>query len=80
MVVDDDRVLVLTFMYDCRFDENSSLRCEMARKNMYIRDMEPNKRARPNAPPATVYVPRKFGLRVFERERHADGEQTHVDG
>ncbi|KAG2493881.1 hypothetical protein HYH03_007818 [Edaphochlamys debaryana] len=34
-----------------RFDEASSLRCEMARKNMYIRDMEPNKRARPNAPP-----------------------------
>ncbi|EFJ50055.1 hypothetical protein VOLCADRAFT_104008 [Volvox carteri f. nagariensis] len=35
-----------------RFDENSSLRCEMARKNMYIRDMEPNKRSRPNAPQA----------------------------
>ncbi|PNW79726.1 hypothetical protein CHLRE_08g364700v5 [Chlamydomonas reinhardtii] len=31
-----------------RFDENSSLRAEMARKNMYIKDMEPNaKRARP---------------------------------
>ncbi|KAG2427887.1 hypothetical protein HYH02_014491 [Chlamydomonas schloesseri] len=31
-----------------RFDENSTLRAEMARKNMYIKDMEPNaKRARP---------------------------------
>ncbi|GIL93367.1 hypothetical protein Vretifemale_20767 [Volvox reticuliferus] len=38
-----------------RFDENSSLRCEMARKNMYIRDMEPNKRPRPNAPPTGSY-------------------------
>ncbi|GFR49169.1 hypothetical protein Agub_g11191 [Astrephomene gubernaculifera] len=33
-----------------RFDEVSTLRCEMARKNMYIRDMEPNKRQRPNPP------------------------------
>ncbi|PNH03464.1 Cell wall integrity protein scw1 [Tetrabaena socialis] len=34
-----------------RFDDQSSLRCEMARKNMYIREMEPNKRPRPSGPP-----------------------------
>lgn len=35
----------------CRFDEVSSLRCEVARKNMYIKD-DPNKRPRMAAPPA----------------------------
>ncbi|KXZ42804.1 hypothetical protein GPECTOR_117g369 [Gonium pectorale] len=34
-----------------RFDETSTLRSEMARKNMYIRDMEPNKRPRTSGPP-----------------------------
>ncbi|GLC43993.1 hypothetical protein PLESTB_000217700 [Pleodorina starrii] len=56
-----------------RFDENSQLRCEMARKNMYIRDMEPNKRPRPNAPAAGAYGGQGGGAPSYGRTAAAYG-------